>query len=800
MLSDMRWVVFPIMVVAAIALSSTACRNEQIPDTPQESVHRITVQASHADTRTAVVADGQGYKPTWMEGDWIHLFEFFEGGVNWGESKELGSTQASVTSFDVLFKENAPQGPIQYVGAYSPNVDIASVNDENLGDSWAQAWGNNSPVPSWWLFGYIPENQHPRLESFDPDADVMFSQMIESQTRPESINLAFARVGSIAKITLKDLPAGERVLWGYLTVGPSWKPWGGLVYDYTKGKIAILPPESDGHDTDGILPDEMINFLFDRDVVPVVGNDGNAVIWMRVLSGELSDHFSVTVYTEDSSGQEHEYVKEVDLVSRGRSIVFEEGGITEFTVGMEAVDPGTIHDHITFSEETLMFFPELENEQPIVRIPKDFGGDNNAGFRFPFFFEGKDEWTVSCSFNEDDVPWLEVIEEDYGVYLQASSHYLYTQTATLICSNPDMPSPIEIPVVGFNIVTMKRDGEVYNWHYETDLMTGQSTTISADIQLPGWMHLNDTSPFVWECGQWGVDITEEEGNTCHLVGLPFDDEYVDEWLFFSLYFEHDLDIDVSDHFTYHCYFYVEPLHLPLICNGKDMNEGILYCSPNEQYTFTADLSSIPESDKASLQWFLNDVGSDAIHPLTPDPATPYSVDFMKTDYGAYALVYFVESGGKMYTSYCDISVSPIKMNVNGEILPGWSDLTLALGQEVELTATFDEGQQLSGVSWSISCGDFDDDWQYVYGTGDITRLFSTSNPYTVRMKAVNYGQDQLYLVTSENETAYYFNISVRPSSSVPAPAPTKISRRKKSQVPLPSHFPLQEIVKVLRPS
>lgn len=529
MLSDMRRVVFPIMVVAAIALSSTACRNEQIPDTPQESVHRITVQASHADTRTAVVADGLGgYEPTWMEGDWIHLFEFFEGGVYRGESEELGSTQASVTSFDVDFEEEAPQGPIQYVGAYSPNVDIASVNDEYLGDSWAQAWGNNSQVPNWWLLGNIPENQRPRLESFDPEADVMFSQMIESQTRPESLNLAFARVGSIAKITLKDLPAGERVLWGNLTVGPSWKPWGDLVYDYNKGKIAILPPESDGHDTDGILSDEMINFHFDRDVVPIVGNDGKAVIWMRVLSGELSDHFSVTVYTEDSSGQEHEYVKEVDLVSRGRSIVFEEGGLTEFTVSMEAVDPGTptgpnIHDYITFSEETLRYFPELASDHPVIRIPrKEYNYYNNINFEwYPFKFSSKYYFAdvyYLASFvddNDPDYSWLNVEYNDaWGdcIYPNTMSDELRSGHIHFVSDDADQNRypPFDVPVEEYYIPQVTMDDKPILAGGTVFMYPGQEATIT--VEIPKWMTVKSCEPALYENYEEAVSLSEVLSN------------------------------------------------------------------------------------------------------------------------------------------------------------------------------------------------------------------------------------------------------------------------------------------------
>lgn len=510
--SDMRRFVSSILVVATIVLSSTSCRNEQMPDTPQESVKRITVQASQAETRTAVIADGQDYKPTWKAGDWIKLFEFSDEGVIEGYSEDLTEDTPLLASFNVEFEDNQQGSPLQYVGAYSGNTQLVSVDDPDLGGLWAQAWGNNSAVPRWWLDGYIPENQRPRLDSFDPEADVMFSRMTEKETRPnenETIDLAFARVGSIAKITLKDLPAGERVISGYWTVGGSWQAWGDVLYDYTKGKIAIVPPESNGVDTDGILPDGMINFFFDGDVVPVVGEDRKVVIWLRVLSGELSDHFSISVETEDSSGQKHEYKKEVDLASKGRSIIFDEGGITEFTVGMDAVDPGTptepnIHDYITFSEETLMYFPELASDHPVIRIPRKEFDMSFEWYRFSYSDDipsvelDGGNGAYGARFIDEDNPnaswedtWLFVgWNSSRGMCIYPRSRSNWLRSGKMVFSTNETYQngypTFEVPVEEYYVPTLKKNGIPVHNNESLMMYPGEAPAVIT-VEIPKWM-------------------------------------------------------------------------------------------------------------------------------------------------------------------------------------------------------------------------------------------------------------------------------------------------------------------------
>ena len=605
-----------------------------MPDTPQESVKesvkRITVQASQAETRTAVIADGQDYKPTWKAGDWIKLFEFSDEGVIEGYSEDLTEDTPLLASFNVEFEDNQQGSPLQYVGAYSRNTQLVSVDDPDLGGLWAQAWGNNSAVPRWWLDGYIPENQRPRLDSFDPEADVMFSRMTEKENRPnenETIDLAFARVGSIAKITLKDLPAGERVISGYWTVGGSWQAWGDVLYDYTKGKIAIVPPESNGVDTDGILPDGMINFFFDRDVVPVVGEDRKVVIWLRVLSGELSDHFSISVETEDSSGQKHEYKKEVDLASKGRSIIFDEGGITEFTVGMDAVDPGTptepsIHDYITFSEETLMYFPELASDHPVIRIPRREAYYTGEWYPFEYTdgFHSEIDEGYGAHFVDDDNPndsweetWLFVgWTEGRGLctWPQRRCSWLRSGKMVFSCNNPylnGLPT-FEVPVEEFYVPTLKKNGEPVLNNGHVIMYPGEAPAVIT-IEIPKWMTVESHQWRVSDNGDNTFSFSDEVDESDEYVTrysrtVSIDPTCQYDWCLISfdstISYENmtsELDFSVSSEIKI-----ISPLHI-YDQNDNNLTNSYLYLNRGDRLTLEPRFYGISADQIEDVMWY-----------------------------------------------------------------------------------------------------------------------------------------------------------------------------------------------------
>ena len=336
----MKHILLPIITVSALCLS-VACQRELTQDTPKETIKTITVHTGDIDTKTAVYFDGEAekYKVTWKAGDRILLFEFSDNNAVYALSDCLAEDAVNA-AFPVSFDEEPGEGTLQYLGVYPWVDDIIYASSPE----WAELWGSAAGTGRFGLVSSIPSYQRPSSDSFDPEADVLFSELKEYESRPDDISLAFARVGSIVKITLKGLPAGQTVTRGDLYYGDSWLAAGRAVYDPLTKKVAIAPampiidPKNPkGMDPKGGYSDPSIHFE-PEDLV--VDQNGEAVIWLRTLSGTLTDYFSLYVTLESGFGPKGGYAssctygKEVHL-AKGKSISFKEGQMTSFSVNME---------------------------------------------------------------------------------------------------------------------------------------------------------------------------------------------------------------------------------------------------------------------------------------------------------------------------------------------------------------------------------------------------------------------------------------------------------------------------------
>lgn len=338
----MRTFAFSALAVSALLLS-VSCRNEEVPAVPGGATRTITVHTGNANSKTAVYFDGtsEKYKTTWKAGDLIDLFEFSQDGFAYGGSDPLEG-DASNASFEVTFETDAPdETPLQYIGVYPRASEVIPSDD----DIWFSLWGERPETKRYGLMGLITNYQFPTADSFQPEADLMFSECKELPGRPDDITLAFARVGSIVKITLKGLPAGQSVLLGTLTCGDSWQLAGRVLYDPETGKVAIAPPMAGPTPKKGVsLVDNSLTFAPDD---LVVDENGEAVLWLRTLSGTLTDYFFLDmtvgsgsvikkgkgddVFTPSSA----RYGKMVDLAALGKTLSFREGEMTSFSVSLE---------------------------------------------------------------------------------------------------------------------------------------------------------------------------------------------------------------------------------------------------------------------------------------------------------------------------------------------------------------------------------------------------------------------------------------------------------------------------------
>ena len=160
----------------------------------------------------------------------------------------------------------------------------------------------------------MPAGQTPTETGFDPNADLLLAKPETRTAQPaegEELNFRFKRVAAIAKMTLKGIPAGEKLAKVELTAS---QPMAG--YSRTNLKTGEI------YDIGYYKEESMTLTLNDRETT------GEDVIWFTSLPcvfGE-GDSFTVKAYTDKAT-----YEKTVSF-STPEAFKFVSGGLTRFGI------------------------------------------------------------------------------------------------------------------------------------------------------------------------------------------------------------------------------------------------------------------------------------------------------------------------------------------------------------------------------------------------------------------------------------------------------------------------------------
>ena len=529
-LSDMRKLVFFAMAVVAICFM-TACQREPQSEIPENPVRTITVHATQAETKTTFDGTVNGivyYK--WEQGDRLRLFELTEGYDCLAADSEPLTSSSSSVQFSVTFNENPKGNDLKYVGVYLPGDPDYDARAQRY-YTWFPEWGAEPTLYPWVVLSTIPFIQYPTASCFDPNADLLVSKVaVADSERPGNIDLAFARVGSIAKITLTNLPQGEDVVRVSFSHGESWISSGFVFYQPDSEKIGVDPFSIKSGES---------SFLTYFDVEPrslVVDTDGKAVIWLRVLSGTLSDFFSIEVETVNRKEEHSYFEKYVDLTSftPAKSIKFEEGDITAFSVAMER------SSLIRFTNETLELFPELNSSNPVIRIPRDYYMFRSSELKVGIECLGN-SWSAELDgMNEGE--WLSLYQyssQTDCVFLEKKDAYWFTtdtHTATLkiYCDNE---LELEIPIVEVGdyysnlglpfSVTLKKGNQVISNNCHVNLKSGEPITFTVSLSdIPSWLESAKWESYWY---MWNQNWSDDD-EYIPSPNLPIDEEY-----YYSLY-------------------------------------------------------------------------------------------------------------------------------------------------------------------------------------------------------------------------------------------------------------------------
>lgn len=184
--------IYKLGMLAVAALAFAGCSKEVDNTAIQNSgTHTLTFTVQKdVDTRTAVVEGNGVASYVWTEGD-DQYFHIYENGVEATAITMVLSADKKLATFKATF-DNTDATEFSYRATYGS--DLASSKPHN-------------PL--------IPADQKPRLDSFDPAADVLVSaeDIVLDEKADENTEFLFKlkRVVSVNKITLRGLTAGEKI-------------------------------------------------------------------------------------------------------------------------------------------------------------------------------------------------------------------------------------------------------------------------------------------------------------------------------------------------------------------------------------------------------------------------------------------------------------------------------------------------------------------------------------------------------------------------------------------------------------
>lgn len=291
-----------LLAVATVAMAFTSCSKDEISDPSIEAQKVTFTVTSGSDLETAPASrtefDEETGQMNWSaDGEALEVIQILGSEISHATT-EAYTIENRVAKFQVSF--DALTGSEPYDLTYS--AVYPAVN-----------YSNKESDPTKFRIK-LPAAQTPTETGFDPNADLLLAKPETRTVQPvegEELNFRFKRVAAIAKMTLKGIPAGEKLAKVELTAS---QPMAG--YSRTNLKTGEI------YDI-GYYKEEMMTLtLNDRETT------GEDVIWFTSLPcvfGE-GDSFTVKAYTDKAT-----YEKTVSF-STPEAFKFVSGGLTRFGI------------------------------------------------------------------------------------------------------------------------------------------------------------------------------------------------------------------------------------------------------------------------------------------------------------------------------------------------------------------------------------------------------------------------------------------------------------------------------------
>lgn len=291
-----------LLAVATVAMAFTSCSKDEISDPSIEAQKVTFTVTSGSDLETTPASrtefDEETGQMNWSaDGEALEVIQILGSEISHATT-EAYTIDNRIAKFQVTF--NALTGSEPYDLTYSAIYPAANYSD------------NTNDHTKFRI--KLPAAQTPTETGFDPNADLLLAKPETRTVQPaegEELSFRFKRVAAIVKMTLKDIPAGEKLAKVELTAS---QPMAG--YSRTDLKTGEI------YDIGYYKEETMTLTLNDRETT------GEDVIWFTSLPcvfGE-GDSFTVKAYTDKAT-----YEKTVSF-SAPEAFKFVSGGLTRFGI------------------------------------------------------------------------------------------------------------------------------------------------------------------------------------------------------------------------------------------------------------------------------------------------------------------------------------------------------------------------------------------------------------------------------------------------------------------------------------
>ena len=327
-------------VVAGMAALFASCNKQEEIVAPESKTVEMTIVAGSDDTKTVLGADGA---VTWSEaGEKLQVIETAGTNISSKQSSEGTTTDGGKTmSFPVSLTAST-ETSFSYNAVYPYSALVEKPSEL------AKAKIT------------LASTQYPTASSFGPAADILISKTVDGLTeQPTELNLQFARVIAVGKMTIKDLNTTENVK--KVTFTAAGKPVTGR--SYINLTTATAPEGYGYYPTD--------NVVLDYSGKEILANGMTAYFTCWPFELAAGDTFSVVVETEN-----YTFTKDVTL-AEGKSLAFNVGRASAFNVnftGIEGVEKAPVTQlvpngaYVVAYEKNMMTFGTSSNAYRGVAI------------------------------------------------------------------------------------------------------------------------------------------------------------------------------------------------------------------------------------------------------------------------------------------------------------------------------------------------------------------------------------------------------------------------------------------------